>query len=176
MDLISFLLILVETLLILTLIYAFRELIISKIYGKRFQRWVILDTGEQGYSITNRALNLMQVAGRERTISRKNILKGICYYVDDCVENIIITSTDYDRYTAYCNTDEFTTVLHTKLLQMLLYIFEKNLIMIAIVIGVLTLAIAGYTVYLVHNQSVKLDFIVYEVNKSASNSNIVRVP
>ena len=156
-----------ELLFVVSVIYNFRETIIEKYYGVRFKRWLIIDTGQSGYTILNKALNSCNIMKTPRSVAYDNIQRGWLYYTHDCAENLKIVN-DNTQWTTYCNTEEFNTVNQTKIFQMLLYVMEKNwIVIIAILVGV-SIAVSGYVAYTQHNQQQYFDYIVYQLNQTQS--------
>ncbi len=157
-----------EGLFILMFIYAFREFIISKIYGVKFKRWLILDTGESGYSILNKSLNEWKIQGQKRSVSYSNLLRGWAFYTHDNAENLKMVKPESDdsKWTYYCNTDEYNSNTQTRIFQMLLFVLEKNYILIILGLVVLSIAVTGYGIYLNNQQQSYLEYIAWRVNQT----------
>lgn len=162
-----------ESLFILTLIYALRELIQEKLNGVRFKRWLIIDTGQSGYGILNKSLNEWKVMGQKRSVAFENIQRGWVFYTHDNAENLkleqVKIDNDYSKYTAYCNTDEFNTTVNTKVFQMLLYIAEKGLLNIIIVIAALGLAASIFGAYTIYQQQGTINYIASRLSQQAGD-------
>lgn len=170
-----------ETLFILAVFFAFREVILERIYGVRFKRWIEIDTGRHGYIILDKALNSAKIMGTTRTIAQENILKGFIYYIRDCVENLKLESASFDRkkWQYYCNTEEFDTVSKNQLLRQLLYVLEKNYIVAILILVVITLAVSAYSVYQIHQQQAAIGYLIQkigEINAAAGQTGSVIKP
>lgn len=154
-----------ETMLIFSIIYSSREILLQRIYGVRFKRWVEVDTGRQGYVILDKTLTSCKILGSIKSVNRANIVNGIMYFVRDNAENLKLENAE-TKWEYYCNSDEFDTVFKNQLLKQLLYIFEKNYIMIILVLVVVAIAISGYNIYLTRQEQQALDWIAWKVNQT----------
>lgn len=162
-----------EILFILTLLFTLRELIQEKIYGVRFKRWLIIDTGQSGYAILNKALNEWTIMGQKRAVAFENIQRGWVYYTHDNAENLrldqVKIDNEYPKYTAYCNTEEYNSNLNTKVFQMLLYIAEKRLLSVIVILIGLCLAASVFGAYTAYQQQSQISYIVSRVSSSVGD-------
>ncbi len=154
-----------ETMFILSVVYSIREILLQRIYGVRFKRWVEIDTGRHGYAILDKTLTNCKILGSTKTVNRANIVMGIMYFEHDNAENLKLENAP-GKWQYYCNSDEFDTVFKNQLLKQLLYIFEKNYILIILVLVVVAIAISGYNMYLIRQQQQLTDFIAWKVNQT----------
>lgn len=154
-----------EILFILSVVYSIREILLQRIYGVRFKRWVEIDTGRYGYAILDKTLTNCKVLGAIKTVNRANIVNGFMYFVRDNVENLKLEDAE-GKWEYYCNSDEFDTVFKNQLLKQLLYIFEKNYILIILVLVIVAIAISGYNTYITRQQQQLIDFIAWKVNQT----------
>jgi hypothetical protein len=156
-----------EFMFIGAIMYSFREQIISRIYGVRYKRWIELDTGRYGYTILDKSLDHCKIMGQTKTISRKNILHGILYFVNDNVENLKL-EPDNNKWLAYCNSEEFDTVYKNKLLEQLMLIMERNWIIMILIVSIITLGMVGYMAYMMNQYAGQLTYLVGKVNEYAT--------
>lgn len=158
-----------ELLFIIMFLYAFREFILSKIWGVRFKRWLILDTGESGYGELNKSLTEWKVQGQKRSVNYNNLFHGWAFYTHDNAENLKIEN-DAGKWKYYCNTDEYNSNTNTRIFQMLLFVLEKNYILIILALVVISIAVTGYGIYLNNQQQSYLEYIAWRVNQTAVQS------
>ncbi len=154
-----------EMLFIGAIAYSLREQIISKIYGVRYKKYIEIDTGRQGYTILDKALNSCSIMGMTKSVNRANIKHNVLYFVSDNAENLAIEDAK-DKWQYYCNSEEFDTVYKNKLLQQLLFVLEKNLILIIIVLVGISIAVGIYNAYTDYQMQPKIDFIAGMVNST----------
>jgi len=167
-----------EILFLLTLFYALRELIQEKIYGVRFKRWLIIDTGQYGYALLNKALNEWTILGQKRAVAFENIQRGWVFYTHDNAENLTLEpvkiENDYTKYTAYCNTEEYNTNLQTKIFQMLLYINEKKWLVIITMIVAVSFIVGIYGAYMTFKQQELVNYIAGQVTQPTGDIVVIR--
>lgn len=160
-----------ELLFIGAVLYNFRTFIMERVYGHRFKKWLILDTGEYGHAILNKSLNEWKILGQKRSVAYNSIQRGWVFYYHDNAENVKLVQTklenDDSKWTTICTTEEFNTVNQTKIFQMLLYVMEKNWIMIIAGLVVVSIVVSGYGIYMHQQQQGYLDYIVWRVNQTA---------
>lgn len=154
-----------EILFILSIVYAIREILLERIYGARFKRWIEIDTGRHGYVILDKTLTNCRILGQTRTVNRANIEKGFMYFVLDCTENLKLEDAK-EKWQYYCNSDEFDTVFKNQLLRQLMYVLEKNYILIILVLVIVGIAISGYNIYLQRQQQQVIEWIAWKVNQT----------
>lgn len=132
--------------IICSIAYIMRNSIRKLIYGDaRIKRYIIIDTGETGYTTLNEDRNLCTINGKLRSVNVSNIIKGIIYFVDDSAENMKMESATPKRWEFYCNSDEFDTIGKNNILRQFLYIAEKNYLMITLVIVSILLFLSMYS-------------------------------
>lgn len=156
---------LLEGMVILTMLYAVREQIMSKIYGVRFKRWIEIDTGRLGYVILNKSLNSCKILGKIRTVNRENIKFNIMYFVSDNVENLKVED-DKNKYSFYCNSEEFDTVYKNKLLETLMLSLQNDKLVMILIAIVLTAGLIGYSIYMNQQTSEQINYIAWKVNQT----------
>lgn len=156
---------LMEGIVVIAILYAFRVEIISKMYGIRFKRWIEIDTGRMGYTILNKSLNSCNILGMIRTVNRANIKFNVMYFVSDNVENLKVEDAK-DKYQFYCNSEEYDTVYKNKLLETLMLALQNNWLMIILFAVILVAAIAGYSLYQDQQTTAKIDWLVWKVNQT----------
>lgn len=163
-----------EILFILAVVYNYRVFIQERIYGHRFKKWLILDTGEFGHAILNKSLNEWEILGQKRSVAYTSIQRGWVFYYHDNAENVNLVQTklenDDSKWTTLCTTEEFNTVNQTKIFQMLLFVLEKNWIMIIAGLVVVSIVVSGYGIYMNQQQQSYLDFIAWRVNQTAAQT------
>lgn len=170
-----------EALFIISVLYGARKIILSRIYGIRFKQWLILDTGESGYGILNKTLNEWDILGQKRSVAYDRIYKGWLFYTHDNAENLTLKqiSMEYDyypAYTAYCNTEEYNTNMKTKIFQMLLYVLEKNYIIMILFGVIIAIVIAAYGVYQSNQEKEILQWVVWKLNQTQQTGAYVGKP
>jgi len=156
---------LMEGIVVIAILYAFRVEIISKMYGIRFKGWIEIDTGRMGYTILNKSLNSCNILGMIRTVNRANIKFNVMYFVSDNVENLKVEDAK-DKYQFYCNSEEYDTVYKNKLLETLMLALQNNWLMIILFAVILVAAIAGYSLYQDQQTTAKIDWLVWKVNQT----------
>ena len=165
-----------QFLFLLALLYNFREKIQKEAYGSRYKHWLILDTGESGYGILNKARNEWKVLGQKRSVAYENIMKEWVFYTHDNAENLkleqVTIKDEPTKYTAYCNTEEYNTNTQTMVFKQLLYIAEKNWLIIITVIAAIGLSVSIYAAYSLHNQQQYLDYLVQQVAQKAGDMSV----
>ena len=154
---------LLEMIIIALVFFMAKEVIMERIYGVRFKRWIEIDTGRYGYVILDKALDSCKILGQIKTVNRANINRGWLYFVNDNCENLKVEDAK-DKYQFYCNSEEFDTVYKNKLLQNLMMSLQTNWLMIIVVLVVISLAIGGYSLYNdSHNTQAKLDYLIAQI-------------
>lgn len=156
---------LLEFCVIAIALYAFREQIASKMYGIRYKRFIVIDTGAQGYVILDKSLNSCTINGMKKTVNRANIQHNIIYYSSDCAENLKVEDMQ-GRYECYVNSEEFDTVYKNKLLQTLMLSLQNNMLIIITLLVFVSIALGVYYVYTMQDQMAKIDYIVWRVNQT----------
>lgn len=157
--------VLMEMLFIAAMIFAFRETIISRMYGVRYKRWQEIDTGRMGYTILSKGLNSCKINGMIKSVNRANIKNGVMYFVSDVAENLKAEDAR-DKYQFYMNSEEFDTVYKNNLLRQLMLSLQSNMITILMVLVFIAIVIEIYNAYTLSQMMPKLDYVVWRVNQS----------
>lgn len=129
------------TVLILKLLLM-KESIKKSLFKKRMIDCVVVDTGELGKIVFKKDFSTGKFKGIERVYNKERVYNGVIYYESDNVEPLSIEKA-INKYQFYCNTNEFDTITNNRLLEKLMYVKEKNLLIIALVLsGISVLGIA----------------------------------
>lgn len=127
-----------------------KEKILNSIYGIRYKKYVEIDTGRYGDCILSKNLDSVKIHEQVKSVNLKNRIGNILIFSEDIAENL---KCEYDNGKAlfYMNSNEFDNLYKNKILEQLMYIKEKNLIMIILILSGIGIALNIYNSYILNN-------------------------
>ncbi len=172
-------------LVLFVLIYKFilKNIIKRKLYGDRWQYYYIIDTGDSGYVLFPVDYSSVKINGLERVYNREKILSGTLFYTQKNSEPLQ-TDCDFNCDNAntvewYCDSHEFTTVLHNSLIEKLFLSLEtSNIQRWFMILAIISIAIIGFMWYKFNGMQSQLTSLqdALIALKPITNEVITRVP
>jgi len=167
------------------LIYKFvlKNIIKRKMYGDRWQYYHIIDTGDSGYVLFPSDYSSVKINGLSRVYNREKIVAGVMYYTQKNSEPLQIkcdfNCDNPNSVEWFCDSHEFTTVLHNSLIEKLFLSLEStNIQRWFMILCVISIGIIGLMWYKFNGMQTQLTEMETLINslKPIQNEVITNVP